>query len=439
MKIYENLPETIESIPAGLLTCVYEGRPVSVAAISPSHVALRLAASIMAKPDTAVPLSFCAYFWDKGHKNYGPFSFTFSGEEQEACYFIACFSISDEAYTAFFRRFATQYQHYIREKLNFAGNEFSASLCNYPAWKDEEFSESYKEWISRKEKSLERYYHYLCETTLPIAISLENEMLWQDYLADSLKFPQRIQEKCTRIYIGNAFCHNLFPDSDVCETLLKKASAKNHAVTIVLSYLRESLYEKEMEKVLALLKQCKRLGIIPEFELNDIGWLPFFQNLSVFSFTLTFGRLIGKRRKDPRFIYKKEMQAYGRLLTETALNDEEFLTYLKGYGISGIEAELCGYEYTLPPARVSLHLPFYQTNTSQYCPLATLVRHGDRSRQELMVNCPKYCKDHVLLYADHLSLIGRYNSIFAFQDWDDALMNRMTEKQMPDRIVWTPV
>ena len=68
---------------------------------------------------------------------------------------------------------------------------------------------------------------------------------------------------------------------------------------------------------------------------------------------------------------------------------------------------------TLPPGKNSLHLPFYQTNTSQYCTLYAKCMTGERGKQKLAEECPKFCKDYAFLYPDHLMMIGRYNSLFA--------------------------
>lgn len=55
---------------------------------------------------------------------------------------------------------------------------------------------------------------------------------------------------------------------------------------------------------------------------------------------------------------------------------------------------------------------FYQTNTSQYCPLYALCTTGDRGMQQLAEHCPKFCEKYSLLYPEHLHMIGRYNSLF---------------------------
>jgi hypothetical protein len=60
----------------------------------------------------------------------------------------------------------------------------------------------------------------------------------------------------------------------------------------------------------------------------------------------------------------------------------------------------------------SLHIPFYQTNTSQYCPLGAVCETGERGRQKLAKKCPGYCTEYALLYPEHLHMMERYNSLF---------------------------
>jgi len=45
-----------------------------------------------------------------------------------------------------------------------------------------------------------------------------------------------------------------------------------------------------------------------------------------------------------------------------------------------------------PEGKNSLHLPFYQTNTSQYCTLYAQYREHNRGRQHLQTECPGYCQ-----------------------------------------------
>ena len=134
------------------------------------------------------------------------------------------------------------------------------------------------------------------------------------------------------------------------------------------------------------------------------------------------GILLNKYKKDPRIGFKQGDQM---LLKENPLGLENYRKYLQDeFAIHRYEWECCGHEQEYPQGHNSLYFPFYQTNTSQYCPLYACCTTGERGRQKKPVNCPRYCQNKVLLYPDHLKMVGRYNSLFAL---DDTLL-RMPEQ-----------
>jgi len=140
-------------------------------------------------------------------------------------------------------------------------------------------------------------------------------------------------------------------------------------------------------------------------------------------FTYSLGRLLGKRHKDPRYAYKDGWEkGYVALERgENALNDDNFLEWLKDHGVSACELESCGYESSVPKLEAAVHLPYYQTNTSQFCPLYALCTTGDRGAQKPVEQCEQYCMRFVQMYPSHLNLVGRYNSLFAL---DSSLEER---------------
>ena len=65
------------------------------------------------------------------------------------------------------------------------------------------------------------------------------------------------------------------------------------------------------------------------------------------------------------------------LFQQNSLNAGFYRDFLaEEFHIHRYEWESCGYPQELPPGKNSLHLPFYQTNTSQYCPLYALCTTG---------------------------------------------------------------
>ncbi len=127
-------------------------------------------------------------------------------------------------------------------------------------------------------------------------------------------------------------------------------------------------------------------------------------------FTLCLGNLLNKRKKDPRYIYKNGYEKNKELLSLNSLNSKKFREFLKDNNIERYEYESCNYKIAIPEGKHSLHFPFYMTNSSQYCPLYAMCTTMNRGNQKL------YCRDYVFLYPKHLKMIGKYNSLFGFDD-----------------------
>lgn len=160
------------------------------------------------------------------------------------------------------------------------------------------------------------------------------------------------------------------------------------------------------------------------------------------------GTLLNKRKKDPRLSYL-ESRLPGKdagLLTENSLNADFYQKALeKSFGFVRYEWESCGYPQRFPKGKNSLHLPFYQTNTSQYCPLYAQCREHNRGRQYLVTECPGYCRTKVFLYPEHLHMTGRYNSLFSLDQTvlraletgsvGNAAFGEAEQEVQPDRAV----
>ena len=100
-------------------------------------------------------------------------------------------------------------------------------------------------------------------------------------------------------------------------------------------------------------------------------------------------------------------------MNETGINTREMQDFLRKYGMIRYEYEATEIPPKIPTGRHSLHLPYYQTNTSSYCPLMAKLESGDRGRQRYEKSCGFLCRDTVFMYPDHLKMVGRYNSLFA--------------------------
>ena len=189
-------------------------------------------------------------------------------------------------------------------------------------------------------------------------------------------------------------------------------------MTLTFSYIREFMLENVKMLLDRLESWCEANDCVLEIQINDWAMTEMLKGKRLL--TLVLGILLNKRRKDPRLHYKFETMtqigavAGSKFLEENSLNADFYREYLeKEYGITRYEWESCGYDMTLLTGKNSLHLPFYQTNTSQYCTLYAKCTTGERGKQKLVKQCPGFCKDYAFLYPDHLKMVGRYNSLFA--------------------------
>ena len=171
-----------------------------------------------------------------------------------------------------------------------------------------------------------------------------------------------------------------------------------------------------------------------EVGINDWGMAQIMRN-NTKNLRPCLGTLLNKRKKDPRISYKKGDIS---LFERNSLNAEFYRKFLeKTFEIQRFEWETCGYEQQFPEGKNSLHIPFYQTNTSQYCPLYAMCVEGKRGRQRLPEKCPKYCDKYAFLYPEHLQMAGRYNSLFGIDTsvWmDEKILEKYIVNGI-DRIV----
>ena len=128
------------------------------------------------------------------------------------------------------------------------------------------------------------------------------------------------------------------------------------------------------------------------------------------------GVLLNKRKKDPRTDRKIGVERFDPYLKENNLNSEYLIDFLKSNGIERIEYESHGVENKYAPLKASISYPFYQTNTSQYCPLYAQCVNLNRNYQKLVTSCPQYCRKFVMMFPKNVKAVGRYNSIFGIDN-----------------------
>ncbi len=222
------------------------------------------------------------------------------------------------------------------------------------------------------------------------------------------------KHKINRIYIGSEFCFQLFPDKRLLEDCLNKSIIENLEITIVLPFIRE-------DQTLTLYDLLNFLDIWStenkkiELVVNDWGTLHYI-NSNYSNFTLSFGRLLNKTTKDTKTQFKWGTKKLKEKLKYNQISDSKFVNYLNRLGIQRFEYD---FFYALPSSLQnvsSFHFPFFQTNTSLYCPLYSDCVNHNRANQQPINNCPQYCSEFVYLYPKHLNMIGEGTSLFGFDN-----------------------
>ena len=438
----------ISMIPFGLLSGFMDGKEIRIIELAEEGFRFRLSEK------AASPESFLVCFYDMEQADYHEIEIrnytieedNVSSELVEFCMEYTVL-VNSESYRQEVRKLQGQYSRYIRLKLEDDDEELARALTEYPEKKPVNYY------------SLEERQNYSLET----AIEIDRPELYKEYLQNDIK---QLIEQCyewkritgnqldsnkqndspdnksnighglnlNRIYIGNQFCHLLFPDEKELFMMLEKAYKESLGITIAFSYIREFMLKPIEELINRLAQWCKEKDTCIEIVINDWAMADIIakQNAELAIkkseainemrqyLIPCLGILLNKRKKDPRFPYKKGDKS---LYSQNNLNADFYRKYLQSeFGIQRYEWESCGYEQEFPQGKNSLHLPYYQTNTSQYCPLYAICTTGNRGIQHLVKECPHYCSIHRLSYPKHLNITGRFNSLFGI---DKELLNHL--------------
>lgn len=356
------------------------------------------------------------------------------------------------------QRLAGEYNRYIRLKLEGDDGELAKALTGYPAELDEVHCESLEEqrklWFGENSSSIRQnpdadqsVEESFLDKETEFALELNNTSLYEEYLRQLLKdFLASYWQKNylthswlagrtpERFYIGNQFCHNLFPTEEQLFSIMDKMRSEGLEITLAFSYIREFMLPSVGKLLEKVDNWCCIHGMNVEIVVNDWAVAEMLHGKTS-HLCPVFGTLLNKRKKDPRMKYKSGDIS---LFQQNSLNAEFYRDFLaEEFHIHRYEWESCGYPQEFPPGKNSLHLPFYQTNTSQYCPLYALCTTGDRGMQQLAEYCPKFCEKYSLLYPEHLHMIGRYNSLFGVDKTllESPEMWKKIKGIKPDRIV----
>lgn len=263
-------------------------------------------------------------------------------------------------------------------------------------------------------------------SSVELAISLDTTQMWEKYLEldwqtflefywqeNRLEHHIISRQTVTHLYIGNQFCYHLFPSEETLERILQKSKEQGVVSVIVFSTMPEFMIPVYRERISQLSDYVEHTLCKLEVVINDFGIPLLIEEMKKSNdYDITMGVLLNKRKKDSRNRYPEER--------ESSINAEFYQTYLtERFKISGISYEGTGQSTSFvcwkkenDGKKNILHLPLYQTNTSGFCTTYALCKHGDRSKQEVVKNCPHFCESIQIEYVENENIIYRFNSLF---------------------------
>lgn len=412
--------QSVEMIPFGLLAGFVDDKEVRITEISTESFCFRV------REQVERPRHIRIGFYDLSESMYREVeleSYHFMEKRQEQWYVSYTVEVFQQDYVQAVQKLFREYTGYIRARIEGTDGEMAQITCNYPVNQDEIHAKSMEEqksiWFSGAQirpvvRGMElalaldrRIWYNLYERN---TIEKFTELYWKENGIGGWEQHKIIPD---RLYIGNAFCHLLLPGEEQLFALMEKANVENVGITLVFPCMREFQVE-EMVKLLKKVENwCEKRQIRVEILVNDWGMAALVRENGEY-LEPCLGVLLNKQKKDPRMHYKKGST---RGLGENNLQAGFYRRFLKDtYGINRYEWESCGYPQVFPQGKNSLHLPYYQTNTSQYCPLYASCTEGERGKQRLQESCPGYCEQYAYIYPEHLHMAGRYNSLFGLDE-----------------------
>ena len=444
----------ISMLPFGILAGYWGNKEVRITAISEYGFQTRLATPATAEQKNA-PWELA--FYDQKTASYQRILLrdaTFLQEKEEDFDVVYTFATEQEDYQNAVQHLALQYSQYIRWKMEDDDAALAEQMTGYPAEQDtfhlESLEEQKKVWFSGIGKetfvALQNGFAESGQPGQPVELALELDRpeWYTAYLSmesavffDAYFRKNQIPDPSIfhpdRLYIGNAFCPHLAPTEEKLFALMDKACRESFAVTLVFPFLLEENLSETQARLQHLARWCEQENKTIEIVVNDWGTAHLAAQFPVFS--LCLGVLLNKRKKDPRMTYKLGDRT---LFKQNSVHAAFYREYLKEeFRMERYEWESCGDTDTgkFPEGKNSLHLPFYQTNTSQYCPLYAACTKGSRGAQTPVRECSGFCEKQAFLYPEHLRMVGRYNSLFGVDLDVWKRMEEMLELRGVDRVV----
>lgn len=325
-------------------------------------------------------------------------------------------------------------------------------LKHYPYSKDNEYYETFNQQKRDIFDSFNKSLYIPEKMALAFVVSefkYYNKVLqsgynetFNNYIADlNLEKSSLFNKKLSRVYIGNDFCTCLFPNDVLLNKLLNQAYNENLDITVCYPVIIQRNLPKIKNSLNIINDFCQAKDIKIELTINDYGMLLILQEENLTGITPVLGRLLNKRKKDPRIKYRMSYDIYKEKLGQNNITSTHYLKFLESYNLKRVEFETCEFLNEVPEGAHTLHFPFYQISTASNCLLYSNCKNNTVAKQELPEECPHYCSDFYFSYPKHLNMIGKNNSIFGVDS--EFLSNQEVidyyDKSGIDRLVFTPL
>jgi hypothetical protein len=407
---------------------------------------------------------FIIYLLDFDYKNYLSYSFKVNKiirkiKKQYSYLYTIMITGNVQAFTEHLKKIEKvvfdENSDNLQGKGNIKESQFNKKkLSDYNYEKDNEFCDSYLEqvakWFNIPTDNYEGYKNVI--EKVEMAFCINNYVLYQnvidkgctktinDYLVNkNIKGNGVFSKPFTRVYIGNEFCHNLLMDDSMLINILNICMNEGYKITIAFPYLLECRIGNIKVTVKKLNQWCLENNKKIEVLINDWGMIQLINEYN--SFIPVLGRLMNKRKKDPRISWIWGSKKNKELLKINNLNCDHFIKFMEKYGIKRCEYEdhIIGNKIT--NLQGSLHFPYFQINTSVFCPTYAQCNKYDRHKQNLITQCPRYCEEFVFLYPEHLNMIGKGNCIFGYNNmiFIDPIHIMNYINQGIDRLVYSAI
>ena len=192
--------------------------------------------------------------------------------EEEKFYFTYSVFTKQEDFRKEVQGLLRRYTRYIHLKTEEDDAALAEALTGYPAEKDEIFAKNLTEqkniWFqdvpgTKLAEVLHESKEFVLELDRPELYRMYLEENIQDFMkhyweqtffAFSEEIPECLPD---RLYIGNQFCHLLFPERKLLFEIIEKAAAEQVEITLVFSYIREYMLDYITELLDEINRWCE--------------------------------------------------------------------------------------------------------------------------------------------------------------------------------------